>query len=296
MRLFVLLALSALILACSPDKAIIESGQIDPINPPSPVEIENPVRITYGNEPAQFGDLRIPEGTGPFPVIMIIHGGCWLSSYDLSLMDDMAEDLTDRGYATWNLEYRRTGDPGGGWPGTFHDVAIGLNHLKTLSNDYPIDMDKIMITGHSAGGHLALWLGAQSQLPEQSEIKVPGTPAIKGILSLAGITDLKSYYSPGGCGGNVVNLIGGNPSEYKDRYEAGSPISFVPLDIPQVLINGESDNIVPLSHIRPYYDQAISARDSIQLVTIAGAGHFEVIAPGSSAWPSIIQAFEKLAK
>ena len=296
MRLLSILLFSIALIACSADDASSESGADDPIITPSPEETDYPVRIAYGTEPSQFGDLRVPEGSGRFPVIVIIHGGCWLSSYDLTLMDAMAEDLTARGYATWNLEYRRTSDPGGGWPGTFRDVANGLNYLRTLSNDYPVDLDKILVTGHSAGGHLTLWLGAQAQLSDQSQIAVANTPAIKGIVSLAGITDLKTYYAPSGCGGNLKNLIGGSPEEYENRYRDGSPISFVPLDIRQVLVNGESDNIVSISHITPYFEAASAAGDSIQLITIPSAGHFEVITPGSIAWPEIVKAFEELSK
>ena len=252
-----------------------------------------PIKITYGEDPNQFGELRIPEGDSLYPVIVILHGGCWQSIYDKSLMDAMAEDLTNRGYATWNLEYRRIGN-GGGWPNTFLDVATGFKKLTDLANTYPIDLQKILITGHSAGGHLALWLGAQNQLPDSSEIKTIDLPKIKGIVSLAGITDLETYLAPSGCGSSVDDLIGGSPNQFPERYFAGSPISFVPLCLPQVLINGEEDQIVPISHISPYYEMSVAAKDKIKLVTIPNAGHFEVITPGSNAWEAIIQAFADL--
>jgi len=251
------------------------------------------IKITYGEDPNQFGELRIPEGDSLFPVIVILHGGCWQSIYDKSLMDAMAEDLTNRGYATWNLEYRRIGN-GGGWPNTFLDVATGFKKLTDLAKTYPIDLQKILITGHSAGGHLALWLGAQNQLADSSEIKTQDLPKITGIVSLAGITDLETYLAPSGCGSSVDDLIGGGPTQFPERYFAGSPISFVPLCIPQVLINGEEDQIVPISHISPYYEMSVAAKDKIQLVSIPNAGHFEIITPGSNAWEAIIQAFADL--
>lgn len=257
-------------------------------------EIIYPVRLSYGADLLQFGDLRVPDGDGPFPVLVIIHGGCWLSQYDLSLMDEMAEDLTARGYATWNLEYRRTEDQGGGWPGTFLDVANGLNYIKNLAKGYPIDESKVVVMGHSAGGHLALWLGSQEQLPEENELKIKNLLKITGIISLAGITDLESYDAPSGCGSNVRKLMGGPISEFPNRYAIASPINLIPLEIPQILITGKDDNIVSVDHIAPYYNQALSVGDPIRLITIPDAGHFEVITPGSVAWPHIVQAVAEL--
>jgi len=253
-----------------------------------------PIRHSYGNDPEQFGDLRMPDREGPVPVIAIIHGGCWVSYYDLSLMDAMADALAREGFATWNIEYRRVGNPGGGWPGTFIDVAMALRHLKELARSYPLDLDNILVTGHSAGGHLALMLGAQQRLSTNSEIRVTGLPDIRGIVSLAGITDLKTYYAPSGCGSNILGLIGGLNNEFPERYSEGSPISHLPLGIRQILINGASDNIVPLSHVRPYHIAAIGKRDPVDLVTIPDAGHFEVITPGSVAWGSVLTAFQDL--
>ena len=255
-----------------------------------------PFRLEYGEDPLQFGDLRMPEGDGPFPVIMIIHGGCWLSSYDYTLMDSMSHDLTARGFATWNVEYRRTGDPGGAWPGTFRDVAEGLKFLIEIEQEHNIDLDRILVTGHSAGGHLALMLGAQANLDASSALKVEGLPVIKGIVSLAGITDLATYYSPSGCGSNADDLVGGLPDELPERYAEGSPISHLPLKVPQVLINGEKDNIVSVEHITPYFMRAQARNDQIELVVVPGAGHFEVITPGSIAWDAITAAFDSLAR
>ncbi|MDX1407630.1 MAG: alpha/beta hydrolase, partial [Saprospiraceae bacterium] len=262
----------------------------DPGNPFTPLEA---IRISYGPDTLQFGDLRIPEGEGPFPVIMIVHGGCWLSAYDLTLMDDMSDDLAERGYATWNIEYRRTGDPGGGWPGTFTDVAEALRHLVPLKEDYPLNLDALLVTGHSAGGHLALMLGAQDQLGA-SALRVDGLPAIAGIVSLAGITDLSTYYDVLGCGSNTDELVGGTPDELPDRYAQGSPITHLPLGVPQILVNGESDNIVTLDDITPYFERAQQRGEEIELVTVPNAGHFEVITPGSIAWPAVVDAFSTL--
>ena len=253
-----------------------------------------PVIHQYGSEAPQFGQLRMPERDGKVPVIMIIHGGCWVSFYDLGLMEKMADSLTREGYATWNIEYRRIGDQGGGWPGTFNDVARALKHLETLALTYPLDLDNILVTGHSAGGHLALYLGSESKLSPQSELKSDGLPRIKGIVSLAGITDLEDYYQPMGCGSNVIGLTGGSASEYPERYFDGSPINHLPLNVPQILVHGQGDFIVPLSHVTPYYEKAKAEGETIELIDINGAGHFELINPGSTAWNSVTGAFSRL--
>lgn len=263
-----------------------------PLNYP----VLEPIRIPYGSDPEQFGELRMPDATGEVPVIMIIHGGCWVSYYDLGLMDAMAEELAKEGFATWNVEYRRIGNPGGGWPGTFTDVALALKQLKELAKSYPLDLDNILVTGHSAGGHLALMLGAQHRLPTRSEIRVTGLPDIRGIVSLAGITDLKTYYAPAGCGSNTKGLMGGLPNEFPERYSEGSPINHLPLGVRQILVNGAIDNIVPLSHVTPYHISAIGKRDPVELVTVPDAGHFEVITPGSVAWGSVVKAFRDLVR
>ena len=253
-----------------------------------------PIRIAYGNDPLQFGDLRIFSSLRPVPIIVLIHGGCWRSQYDLTLMDPLAEALYREGIATWNMEYRRTEDPGGGWPGTFLDVANGFKYLDTLASEYPIDLSKILVMGHSAGGHLALWLGAQNRLPKISEIKVAGLPLITGIISLAGIINLNTYLAPDGCGGNVINLIGGHPGKYASRYKEGTPANFLPLDIPQILIHGEYDDIVPLSHVQTYYDLSKASKDDIHLYLIPNASHRDVIDPASMVWPSILKAIQQL--
>ncbi|NNE27213.1 MAG: alpha/beta hydrolase [Saprospiraceae bacterium] len=254
-----------------------------------------PIRISYGSDALQFGELWMPESTDKATVIMLIHGGCWLSQFDYTLMDSMALDLSERGYAVWNIEYRRTEDPGGRWPGTFLDVASGLKFIEELSSQLPLKSDEIILSGHSAGGHLALWLAAHQQLDSTLDIYLDELPEIKGVVSLAGITDLETYTSPSGCGSNVVNLIGGSVDEFPERYDIASPIKLLPLDVPQILINGEADNIVPLSHINPYLQQAKSQGEDIQLKIIPNAGHFEVITPGSVAWSDIISSFEELA-
>ena len=277
--------------------AIPTIKEMDPPSQPKSTTYEpnTPMRLYYGTDSLQFGDLRIPEGDGPFPIVMIIHGGCWRSQYKLDLMDNMSEDLTNRGMATWNIEYRRTEDPGGGWPGTFHDVVQALAFIADEAEQYPLDMNQLMITGHSAGGHLALWLGCYRQIPPESDLHViDNLPSISGIVSLAGIVDLTTYYNPQGCGSNAANLIGGLPKDMADRYNEASPMAYTPIGIDQVLITGVEDRIVPIDHVDPYFNKAKEAGDQIEHRTIESADHFDVITPGSVAWQSIVDAFTGL--
>lgn len=263
-----------------------------PVAPPTAV-------ISYGPDSLQFGELRLPDARNqPHPIVVIIHGGCWLSAYDLHLMDAMATSLSRAGYATWNLEYRRVGDPEGAWPNTFLDVAKGVNHLREIAADYQLDLNHIVVAGHSAGGHLALWLGIQDQLPADSELALADPLPLSGVVSLAGIVDPAGYLVREGqsCGSNVDELMGGLPEDLPERYRQASPLQMTPLGIRQILINGQEDPIVPLTHVEPYYKKSKSKGDKIKLRKVKNAGHFEMIAPGSVAWPKIERSIRKLIR
>lgn len=263
-----------------------------PLAPPDAV-------ISYGPDSLQFGELRLPPArNNPYPVVVIIHGGCWLAAYDLHLMDAMATALTEQGFATWNLEYRRVGDPAGAWPNTFLDVARGVNYLRDIAAEYALDLDHVVVTGHSAGGHLALWLGAQDQLPADSELMMEDPLPLSGVVSLAGIVDPATYLVREGrsCGTSVDELIGGLPEEMPERYRQASPLQMGPLGIRQILINGVEDPIVPLTHVQPYVEKSRTEGDKVKLVKVKNAGHFEMIAPGSIAWRKIERAIRKLSR
>ena len=261
---------------------------------------EPTAKLQYGEEALQFGELRIPDKKGPHPVVVIIHGGCWLSSYDLSLMDAMATRLTAKGYATWNLEYRRVGDEEGGWPNTFLDVAKGLNYLKVIEKEYQLNLSRVVVTGHSAGGHLALWLAGKNGIPSALPIAdpEPAPVGISGVVSLAGIVDLTTYLVRDGnsCGSSVDELAGGLPEDVPDHYKFGSPVNLLPHSIPTILITGTRDRIVPIAHVSPYLTAATTKKAPVRAVNVDGAGHFEVIAPGSIAWPAIEKAIKKLSR
>lgn len=242
-------------------------------------------RIAYGPHPEQFADLWLPAGPSPHPVIVLIHGGCWLASLpSVELMAPMAEALRDEGYAVWSLAYRRIGEPGGGYPGAFQDVAAGIDALRGVAPNYGLDLHRLVFSGHSAGGHLAVWAAQRDRLPRTSAL-YSATPLLpQSVVSLAGINDLEAYRSsgPDACGGptTIDNLVdaGHRTSPYADTSPARLPVPGARL----VVISGALDPIVPAR-----FGEAFAGHMGVTGLTLPGAGHFELIDPRSAAWPAV---------
>jgi acetyl esterase/lipase len=251
-------------------------------------------RIAYGDDPLQFGDLRLPSTPGPHPVVVVVHGGCWRSRYTLAHIGSFSGALTREGFATWTIEYRRVGDPGGGWPGTFLDVAAAVDHLRELASDYPLDLERVVAVGHSAGGQLVLWLGARGKLPAASPLATERPLPLAGVVSLAGVDDLRRALAEGVCDDMAARLVGGAPADVPERYRESSPIELLPLGLPLRLVNGVRDPIVPVDFGRALEAQSRAAGDDVKLVTIEAAGHFELIAPASNAWPEVLGVIREL--
>jgi acetyl esterase/lipase len=249
-------------------------------------------RVEYGSDAQQFGELRLPAGKGPHPVAVIIHGGCWYSEYDIRHVGSFAAALTKAGFATWALEYRRTGNAGGGWPGTFEDVGRGTDYLRVLARRHPLDLKRVVAVGHSAGGQLALWLAARPRLPKSSPLYGPKPLPLRGVVALAGITDMKAFRPR--CGDAVTKLLGGPPEEQPERYRQTSPVELLPLGVRQWLIHGGRDQIVPAGQSKEYVVAARRKGDSVKLLVLDEAGHFDLIAPRSSAWPAVEGAVRAL--
>lgn len=259
-------------------------------------EFPNPdpdVRLPYGDDPLQFGDLRLPDGPGPHPVIVLIHGGCWLSDYDIAHIGKLADAFTNNGFATWAIEYRRVGNPGGGWPGTFEDVAAATDHLLKMADEYSLDTRRVITVGHSAGGHLALWLAARNQLQDTDLFRTPDLLKLKGVLALAPAADLAFLHKTGVCEDVVDKLMGGSPQEVPERYAAGSVTALVPIGLPQVLLVGRHDEgwlPVGLHH----FEVAKAVNDNVRLIEAEESGHFEMIDPDSTTWPLVLNAVNEL--
>ncbi|MBA3249265.1 MAG: alpha/beta hydrolase [Geodermatophilaceae bacterium] len=248
-----------------------------------------PVRHDYGQDPSQYAELTLPAGEGPFPVVVVVHGGFWRSAYDLSLGRPLAEDLAGRGYAVWNLEYRRVGN-GGGWPATFTDVAAGIDLLAGL--DAPLDLDTVLGLGHSAGGHLAVWAAARPGLPPDAPGAAP-VVALTAVLSQAGVLDLRRAAEEQLGAGATQEFLGGAPADQPERYTVASPVQRVPLGVPVVCVHGRADTNVPLSQSRSYVEAATAAGDLAELIEVDG-DHFVVIEVGSPAWREIVDQLRRL--
>ena len=251
-------------------------------------------RIAYGNDPLQFGDLRLPKTKGQHPIVIVIHGGCWFAQYDLAHLNSFCEALTRLGAAIWSLEYRRIGNDGGGFPGTFQDVAQGTDFLRALAKKYPLDLKHVIVIGHSAGGQLALWLAARKNLPHDSVLYAANPLPLNGVISLAGITDLRKYRPD--CDDAVTKLLGGSPEQFAARYQQTSPIELLPVKIPVRLIHGAKDTIVPLELGKEFSVAAKSKGEQVTLTVLEDAGHFELISPQAKDWAVIEKAVLTLLK
>ena len=252
--------------------------------------------IAYGEATQQVAELRLPKGTGPHPVVIVIHGGCWQTPWAMDHVRSLAAALTAEGFATWSLEYRRLGDPGGGWPGTFEDVAAGADHLNALAAAHRLDLDRVIALGHSAGGHLALWLAARQRLPEASPLRGKRPLRVRGVIALAPIPDLRAGAEGRVCGDAIPRLLDGPPAEAAARMRESSPIELLPLGVPQRLVCGAEDRLVPNELSRRYQEAAAKAGDPVSLECVEGVSHFELVDPASRAWPAVREAVAALLR
>ncbi len=257
----------------------------------------NGIRIVYGPKAFHFGELYTPQkdinATNALPVVVLIHGGFWRSPYTLSLMRGLARDLAQHGIVAWNIEYRRLGNFGGGWPTTMLDVALAIEYVRTLAPQYALDIRRVVTVGHSAGGHLALWAGARHRITV-GELQAHDPLPLAGVVSLAGCVDLE-YVAQLSLGENaVVELLGGNIQEVPERYATASPAALLPLGIPQVLIHGTRDDRVPFAVSQFYAQKATQAGDDVTLLELSGADHFVVIDPTSESWTLTRKEIQKL--
>jgi len=228
-------------------------------------------RISYGNDPLQFGDLRLPSGKGPHPAVIFVHGGFWRAAYNLDHAGRACAALTKAGAATWSIEYRRIGNPGGGWPGTADDVLHAAEHLVKIAPRYNLDVNRLVAAGHSAGGQLVLWLAAQRAVD------------LRGIIPMAAVSDLRRAFALQLGNGVVGEFLGGSPDRIPQRYAAASPMQLLPISVRQRLIHGTADNIVPFE----MSERFVKASHNAKLIPLQGAGHFELIDPRAREWETV---------
>jgi acetyl esterase/lipase len=234
--------------------------------------------IAYGPGELQVADLRLPPGNGPFPVAVVIHGGCWQASMDNRAgIAAFADALTQRGFATWNIEYRRVGDAGGGWPGTFQDVAAAQDKLAEVAPQYGLDLSRVILVGHSSGAHLALWAASREKLPapwNAPRIHPAAVVAIDGPGALAPFIGIDARV----CGGPaIVPLMGGTPQDKPAEYRIASPMDHLPLGVRQLLVKAALGGLM-----QPYEVAARSSGDLVQVLVPAQANHFDVVTPSTA--------------
>ena len=227
----------------------------------------------YGDKRSQFGELFLPGGEGPFPVAVVLHGGFWKAQYSRKLMHPLCHDLVARGWAAWNLEYRRLGlRNGGGWPNTFDDLAAGIDHLRVLQA--PLDLERVVTIGPSAGGHLAALAATR-----------PGpSVAVTGVVAQAGVLDLHRAWEWRLSDGVVERLLDGTPEERPDRYAAASPAARLPLGVPALLTHGGKDDIVP-----PAMSEEFHRATGCDLVLLPEEDHFGHLDPENPLWRAVIE-------
>jgi acetyl esterase/lipase len=242
-------------------------------DPPPPAA---DARLAYGTEPKQFGDLRLPPVDGLFPLAVFVHGGAWEAQYNLISAGHLCVELRGAGIATWNVEYRACGDVGGPWPGAGDDVARAVEFTGELIERYPLDGERVVLAGHSAGGQLVLWAAKRAGLP---------------VVALAAVSDLRESAQRVGRDGAVARLLGGMPDELPDRYAEASPRELLPLGVGQILVHGDADTSVPYAQSVSYVE---AAAGEAELVTLDGAGHFDLIDPQARDFPAVVTSIRSL--
>ena len=304
----ILLAILLLMTSASAESQSLTFSQI--LDRPELAATRPDHQIAYGKDVQQYGELWLPPAKSgrTLPVVVLIHGGCWRA--DLpgpELVRLLADDLRKRGVAVWSLTYRRVGHAGGGYPGTFNDIANGVDHLRAMREKYSLDLNRMVITGHSAGGHLALWAAARSRIPSGSPIGPGASPlpqSFKGVIGIAAIPDLAHFARVGAhaCGEKTVDQLVDSENRHTTGAPANvpfrdtSPSEMLPLGVKQILIHGVYDGIVPPSVGWRYQSMAEKKGEAIELVTLENAGHFELIAPWTPAGNWVVKRIVEALK
>jgi acetyl esterase/lipase len=230
--------------------------------------------------------------------VVFLHGGFWRVAYDRAHTGPLATALSAAGFAVCVPEFRRVGQPGGGWPGTFDDIATAVDVLparvREVVGAHLISDQPPLLAGHSAGGHLALWAAGRRRLPPDSKWRAT-EQRFRGVVALAAVTDMPACHQLRLGHGAAAALLGGGPDRQPERYRVADPVSLLPLACPARLVHGSADRQVPCAMSRDYVAQACAAGDDATLDELPGAGHFDVIDPLSAAWPRVQAAFAALA-
>ena len=266
--------------------------------------VEPDASATYGDDPDQVVDFYAPRGgQDGAPLVVVLHGGAWRAPYDRWHITPFAAFLADRGLAVANVEYRRGGGDGteaeavaGRWPETFDDVAAAMDALPDLARQAlpQADPRRVVVTGHSAGGHLALWAAARHVLPAGSPWRLAAPPPLRGVVALAPIADFGAAVELGVCGGAVRQLLGGE-AQYDERAAHADPAALLPTGIATVVVQGRTDIVVPQAVAEAYVDAAAKAGETVGWTLLENVGHFPLIDPAADACAVVAEEIAQLA-
>lgn len=247
-------------------------------------------KLTYGPAPRQYVELFEPAGAGPFPVAVLIHGGCFLNSFEgMQQLRGLAGALAARGVAAWSIEYRGLDTTGGGYPGTFQDINAAMNLLQAEAGEWHLNTGRLVAVGHSAGAYLALWLAGRGRIPKLSPLHEANPLPVRQVVALGGSGDLRPAVASfsARCALDLGKLTGAPSAARPDVYADTTPAEMIPNSAHTVFINGAQDTIATSRATAAYAARVRRTGDSVQVIVIPGASHFDEPTVGSPAWASV---------
>jgi len=255
--------------------------------------------VRYGDAPSQYAELFLPPGQGPFPVAVLVHGGCWTKEFGgIAQLRNLAGALAARGIASWNVEYRRVDEPGGGYPGTYQDMTAALDALAAQAANHPLDLRRLVAVGHSAGGQLVQWMAARERIPASSPLYAPRSLPVRHVVSLGGLADLRREQAliKSSCGRDLAELAGSPSGARPDVFSDTNAGDLLPNGSYTILVTGELDKVAPPRVAQEFAARARAAGDRAEVVILPGASHYDEVAASSASWPQVAQAIEKALK
>jgi acetyl esterase/lipase len=261
------------------------------LNGPAPTS-----RVAYGSAPSQYAELFLPQGAGPFPVAVLVHGGCWTEQFGgIAQLRNMAGALVKRGIAVWNVEYRRVDEAGGGYPGMYEDMHAALDALAAQGKTRRLDLERVVAVGHSAGGQLVQWIAGRARIPATSVLHRTAMLPVRAVVSLGGLADLRRERAliKSSCGRDTPELAGLPSATRPDVYVDTNAAELVPNGSHTILVTGELDTISPPRVAHDYAARARALGDSAEVVILPGASHYDEVAASSPSWPLVAAAIER---
>ena len=278
--------------------AVAPAARADPMTLPQYIAsmkvAPGDVREAYGPAPQQAAELYLPKTPGPHPVVVLLHGGCYSNEVPASSLGPAAADLAAHGVAVWNVEYRRLGDPGGGFPGMYQDVGAALDRLRDAAGAHGLDLSRVVVAGHSSGAVLALWAASRGRIPVTSPLHAADPLKVGAVVSIAGLGDLKGFAPllPWICGEDlkVAQVVGAPSATRPDPFADTSPRALLPTGVPTLAITGEYDAQLPPYMALYWRIAARKAGDRAENRLVRDAGHFDVVTAGTAAWAEVRDA------